>query len=119
MTIRTVTTIPSKPWIAGEPLAMIRKKRTLWQKNRTGRDDDFNHHRLFSNKLGSDLSRARAEFGASIGNSNDLKCFYKYIRSNLESVVTILQLKRSDGTVSNCYKEVATTFSDSFFESYT
>lgn len=119
-TTRTVTTIPSKPWITEELLAMIRKKRALWQRyRRSGRVDDFIHHRQFSNRLGSDLSRARTEFEASIANSNDPKRFYKYIRSNLESVVTIPQLKRSDGTVSNDYKEVATIFSDSFFESYT
>lgn len=117
---KTVVTVPSKPWINEDIMAMIRHKRALWQRFRRSRsDEEFQAHRLFSNHLSLRISRARNEFEQGLAASNDPKKLYKYIRCQLDSKVAIPQLRRADGSISSNHSEVANLFADTFSQTYT
>lgn len=117
---RKYSLCPSKPWINGPIIKMIRVKKSMWQRyRRSGLDSDYAGHRRLSNELSALISFSRREYELGIVNSSNPKRLYKYVRSSLSSKVATPQLRNEQGEVTGVDEEVASIFAESFAASFT
>lgn len=118
--VRTVKRCPLKPWITAEILVLIKAKNSLWQRfRRTGDRFIFLAHRRLSNHLSTVLKRARSSYVDDMVSSGDKKRFYKYIRSNISTKVSVPLLRDSSGAVCNDHQNVADIFASNFSAVFT
>lgn len=117
---KIITSVPSKPWIDSSILALIDRKRGLWQKfRRSNLDADFEAHRRFSNRLSAKIKKARIDYEKKIANSGNLKTFFKYVRASMNCKVGVPQLRSQDGSLTFDADQVASLFASKFFENFT
>jgi hypothetical protein len=118
-TIKTFISNPKKPWIKYCHFQSIKHKKNLWRKYRqSGLEIDFANHRKFSNSLSKEIRRARANYEQSICESNNSKRFYKYIRSNLNSKVSIPSLRLQNKKLTTSNVETANLFACQFYDAF-
>lgn len=112
---RSLTTIPSKPWINKRMLRMLRNKKSMWQRYlRSRRDEDYVAHRIYSNRIKVLLEGAKSSFESNLASSRDRKKFFRYVRSNLNTKVTIPMVRNRQGCESKSAAESAESLSETF-----
>lgn len=119
-TIREVKYSPANPWISGELLAMMRRKKALWQRYLRHRSDaNYNTHRQYSNQLIYSIRQAKNSYQEHIASSKDRKKFFKYVRSSLNSKVSTPLLRNPTGDLCSTNFESAEVMAQSFATSFT
>lgn len=117
---KQVTVYPKKPWITADVQKSIRKKKTLWQKFLRSRTEaDYLEHRRFSNRLSVEILNAKSSYEKDLIVSDNPKRFFKYVRSHTNSKVGRPQIRLPDESISSNDTQVAETFAETFFSSFT
>lgn len=108
---------PLKPWLKGELIKHIQHKRTLWRKyKRSGREEDFDSHRRYSNWIDMTMKQARSNYENALVERP--KAFYSYIRQHLSSKVSAPIIQSPDGHMCSSNSESADTLASHFESVY-
>lgn len=107
-----------KPWFNILLHNLHNLKCLIWRRyKRTKRDQDFIEHRQVSNRLTCKIRKACEEYESNLL-SMDQKVFYSYVRSNIDSRVTIPVVKDISGSVCQDHVAVSELFAEEFSKAY-
>lgn len=111
---------PLKPWISDHLLQQIRTKKRLWQRyRRSGRAEDFEMHRRYSNNISYLLRKAKTVYLDGIASSSNKKKLFKYVRSHLSNKISTPLVRDINGDVCGDYNLAADRFSGTFSSVFT
>lgn len=106
---------PVKPWINKYILEMIRRKKSLWQRFlRSRTETDYDTHRRYSNSLSSIISSSKMDYERRLATSKNKRKFYKYLRSTMNTKVSVPIVKDSTGKLCASQIESADILSETF-----
>lgn len=118
--IKTCIRSFAKPWITLHILKLVKLKRSLWQRfRRSGRQDDYAAHRIHSNRLKLAIKAAKSDYEDRLISGSDRKQFFKYVRSGVNSKVTIPVLRGENGDICQDRGKVANIFAEHFSAVFT
>jgi hypothetical protein len=116
---KTYITIPSKTWLNPKMFALIRQRKSLWQKFRRSISiEDYESHRKLSNTLSKQIKLAKKSYEERIVNSGNPKSLFKFVRRVLATNAKEFRLKRADDTFTTSDYETANLFAHSFSHIY-
>lgn len=111
---------PLRPWIDDRILALVRRKKSLWQRFlRTRADSDYINHRNLSNFVSKEIKSSKAAFENNLVSSRNPKRMFKYVRSFLNSKVGAPIVRRLDGNMCGSPVESADVLADVFSSAFT
>jgi hypothetical protein len=115
----TYLTNPSKPWLNSKIFALIRQKKSLWQKFRRSLSiEDHESHRKLSNTLSKQIKLAKKGYEERLVNSGNPKSLFKFVRRVLATDAKEFRLKRADDTLTTSDYETANLFAHFFSHIY-
>ncbi|KAJ3640529.1 hypothetical protein Zmor_003822 [Zophobas morio] len=108
--------IRTKPWISSHFLKQAKIKKMLWNKFKvSGSQYDYDQHRVFSNKLKSDIRSAKYRYELNVTKRGP-KAVYKFVRGKMLSKVSVPIMCKNDNTLAANEHQSANLLAD-FFQS--